>query len=884
MTNDRKTDFQYHFRNGLPFFLILLLTAFITAGCFLTADLAAESFSESAGRYLEERHFRDISTESRLGIDREAVNAFLALLETADAEGFWRWSASIPAAGSAGNISVLTLTERIDTPELISGRLPAEEGECAADPGLMKMLGWTLGQKVEAVISGEGAEDLKTSEFVLVGCARHPEYLQEDQAHYLLISPASVSEELKAEIFYGVLIKLRSETAYFSDPYDEELSEAAMKVRGTADLSRSLRLAELSDRLTAEESSAASLLAAEKAKLEAAEEALRQEWNLKEQLIASDKQKLDGYLEELNKAKDKVSADEEEIAAESSAVQGDQALQLQLRDIQRVVQGDLVQADTMLNTDNLQNMRRVLNECSTEILSTFLSLDLEHESLDATIAAARSKWDSRWSSFSSSLSPATARNIERASSRTLESMGTQVSNQLQRYGEALQKAGQKDPSLQEAIAAVSDGSDPSELPSILDERIKTLKKQVEDGNTRLSELRETLKADREVLAEAEKLYNEKAAELDSFRTAYLTERMRQEESANAGRAAYAAAEAEAEAALQKSRDRLRTMEGWAWTVRDNTALSAYNDIQKTETLAKRFSLLAGIAGFVTLLALFAAVVVYVSRREARNMTEARLFRPEPRRIFRNTLFFGLGAVLIGLLLGAGAAVLLGPLFAKRAAGAYGFSVSESFSLRTILLFAGAVIVLAGAGCFWAYRETVTKNRRSQLRWIAAWGAVTAAGCLSAGCGCLLLLMRHDGAQTLASRYPALDAALVPAAAGLLLLGLLLMLLAMPKLCRLAASFREPELNVLQINGFSREERAAYLRRRLLPATLAGAAAGAVGGFFAGKWLLPLALIKRSWTVFAVWGAAALTAFFCAFIITSAVFGRAADTPLLKPER
>ena len=62
------------------------------------------------------------------------------------------------------------------------------------------------------------------------------------------------------------------------------------------------------------------------------------------------------------------------------------------------------------------------------------------------------------------------------------------------------------------------------------------------------------------------------------------------------------------------------------------------------------------------------------------------------------------------------------------------------------------------------------------------------------------------------------------------------------------------------------------------------ALGTAAGAFAGKWLLPLDVIKRSWTVPAVWGAAALTVFLCVLIISSVIFGRAADTPLLKPER
>ncbi|MDR1892601.1 MAG: hypothetical protein LBQ48_06300, partial [Oscillospiraceae bacterium] len=189
------------------FFAILVISAMGVA-FFAGLRASGPDMRASADEYYDERRFFDYRLLSNIGFsDEDAVAVKRAidpapfpnrpedysptgepLLNEPQVTPAYSLDAMADGATSGGlTVRLLSLNKEPETglnlPELLSGRRPASDSECLAEPVFLELAGIELGDTIRF---GSGTKDkitqsLKYEEFTVVGTARSPLYVSSER-------------------------------------------------------------------------------------------------------------------------------------------------------------------------------------------------------------------------------------------------------------------------------------------------------------------------------------------------------------------------------------------------------------------------------------------------------------------------------------------------------------------------------------------------------------------------------------------------------------------------------------------------------------------------------------------------------------------------------
>lgn len=158
-------------------FLSVIVIAFLGVATFLGINYSDGALRKNGSNMYNAVNFRDMEIITTGTFSKDDLNAVLDIEGVADAEPVWQTSAKTTAGDKRQDISVISLTERMNRPELIEGRLPKSTDECAVEQRLAIDMGWQLGDAVVAQnAKGEAAPFLKNNRFTIVGFANHPDH------------------------------------------------------------------------------------------------------------------------------------------------------------------------------------------------------------------------------------------------------------------------------------------------------------------------------------------------------------------------------------------------------------------------------------------------------------------------------------------------------------------------------------------------------------------------------------------------------------------------------------------------------------------------------------------------------------------------------------
>ena len=158
-------------------YLSVIVIAFLGVATFLGIHYTDGALRRNGSIMYDAVNFRDIEIVSTGLFSGEDLEQILAVEGVVDAEPVWQTGAKAYTGDKRQDINVITLTERMNLPQLIEGRLPETAYECAVEQRLAESMGWRLGDVVEAQNSkGEAAQYLKNNRFGIVGIANHPDH------------------------------------------------------------------------------------------------------------------------------------------------------------------------------------------------------------------------------------------------------------------------------------------------------------------------------------------------------------------------------------------------------------------------------------------------------------------------------------------------------------------------------------------------------------------------------------------------------------------------------------------------------------------------------------------------------------------------------------
>lgn len=256
-----RKNFRRTVRRSLGRFLAILGIIALGCGLFVGLRVTRSAMIATEQAYLDAHSMFDFRVLCTYGYEEQDVQALAALEGVGDAEGAMSMDVLMNREDAGDLVYKLhSIPSRLNTLELMEGRMPQSPDECLAD-GYHVSAG-ALGSTLTVSESNETdtLDRLKTRTFTVVGLVRSPLYINFERGtsslgtgqvtSFLYVTPEAFDLEVYTEVY------LRMDRSYpvYSDAYKTALDELEPAVSRTAEMLAQRRL----DAIRADGSSALS--------------------------------------------------------------------------------------------------------------------------------------------------------------------------------------------------------------------------------------------------------------------------------------------------------------------------------------------------------------------------------------------------------------------------------------------------------------------------------------------------------------------------------------------------------------------------------------------------------------------------------------------------
>ena len=158
-------------------YLSVIVIAFLGVATILGINYSDGALRKNGSTMYNAVNYRDLEIMSTNVFYQEDLDAVMDVEGVRDAEPVWQTGAKASSGDKRQDISVISLTDRVNQPQLIEGRMPQTAEECVVEQRLAQNMGWGMGDAVVAQnAKGEAAPFLKNNRFTVVGIANHPDH------------------------------------------------------------------------------------------------------------------------------------------------------------------------------------------------------------------------------------------------------------------------------------------------------------------------------------------------------------------------------------------------------------------------------------------------------------------------------------------------------------------------------------------------------------------------------------------------------------------------------------------------------------------------------------------------------------------------------------
>ena len=238
-------------------YISIILISFLGVTSFLGLDYTATTLRHIGSDEYNRLNYRDLEISSPLFLTEEDFNEILATEGIKDAEKVYYSAGRAVSEKARQNISIISLTKRINKTEAIEGRLPEIIRECAIEKRLADDMGWNIGDRVNLYSRlGEKNEDIKEGIFEITGFINHLDHTNPKTPEYpyvVLVPEAFVSYDSASGIMAVEAVIDNEKNNYrFGKSYTENVENVSEKLKVTGDKQYSLRYEELRSELSDE--------------------------------------------------------------------------------------------------------------------------------------------------------------------------------------------------------------------------------------------------------------------------------------------------------------------------------------------------------------------------------------------------------------------------------------------------------------------------------------------------------------------------------------------------------------------------------------------------------------------------------------------------------
>ena len=228
----RKDAIRNIFRKKVSW-LSIAIVSMITVGVFLGCRFYRTASARDIAEFVKSHNFKDMDVVTSAGLSQNEIDKLRAVEGVKDVEGYHQIDATVRFDGKPVAMSLIRLTERISTPELVDGKLPEKKGELAISKTYAEKNGVNIGDQVVVTADGNQGKLLATNNYEIVGIVNHPEFLQLRFTSYVLASDASFDTQMIDGGYLRALIRLEypDDVDIFSSAYYDEIHDTEMKIR-----------------------------------------------------------------------------------------------------------------------------------------------------------------------------------------------------------------------------------------------------------------------------------------------------------------------------------------------------------------------------------------------------------------------------------------------------------------------------------------------------------------------------------------------------------------------------------------------------------------------------------------------------------------------------
>lgn len=250
-------------KQNLGRYLAIMLIIALGVGFFAGLSVCQPQMVETGNDYLREHKMYDFMLASSLGLDSDGVDLLIADSAVKEAEGSVSADVIVTTFdGSEQVLKAMQLTESVNQPDLVAGRLPQSANECVVDCNIYAET--AIGEKI--VISSTNTEDTRATfsqdEYTIVGLVRSVNYINFQRGNTSLGNGKLAgffcipSEGFDTDYFTEVYLTVNADGEIYSETYDNAIEAVSAQIEMLAESAANARYQSIIDEIDAELSDA----------------------------------------------------------------------------------------------------------------------------------------------------------------------------------------------------------------------------------------------------------------------------------------------------------------------------------------------------------------------------------------------------------------------------------------------------------------------------------------------------------------------------------------------------------------------------------------------------------------------------------------------------
>lgn len=693
MKKTQRIDAVRNIKKRLVSYLSICLVVMLGLGGFLTTIYAGEGINTKAAEYYADRSFENMEMASAFGVAEEDIEKISKVEGVTEVEGVLEFDGTLEKGGERIAVELISITEKINVPELVEGALPVNKNECLVGEDFAEKYNLSIGEKVRITTKDlELGNPLAINEFVITGFAHHPGYMRRKRINTVVLPLGAFNFEATNDGYTKAYVSTNTsgDVGIFDDEFFEK--ERAIKAE-LESLAQELKLD------------------AENRFRKKAEDAIDEEWKKAEKEFSNAEKEINDNEKKLNEELDAASG--ELTQAERDLAYRVSEGERQLRDAETKLDRDVAaaRADIAEKEAELAEYKESIEEVDSILgphISTMNAWISEYEQIQEleypekaggtaefirslVIMAGTPDAKNAGAEMDSVLGTSISSDLDTLASTDVDAL-VQDANSYQETGdeEAEKSVIERTNVIVQAIKNIVDGYNLSKA------NVAAAERELENAKATLN-TKET-EGRNEIARNRSNLYAQKQsaeAEIAAGWAEYNFNKEKYEKEIADARDKLKTEYEDAEKSVKEAKESIETPEG-DWIVLDRRANSGFVDIRSNSRALNSAAYAFGVLFLlITALVCFSTIAIIIEEQKEMVGT-VKAFGFFKREVLGKYLVFGVSAAIVGCILGILASFGLGETIQRiyDDAGMYQFSQAKSIiaPIPTLIACLGIIVI------------------------------------------------------------------------------------------------------------------------------------------------------------------------------------------------